>query len=353
EVYRLLTDVLNHENRFATVHVAVQFGARGQISALHIQSIDGHKDNRFYRPPLRRLWDRLRLAFAHGHTLRARSLVGRIIRDVFVRTTPLVAPLLQLLGHLEVYLGARAFRRRAEARGRAVTLPTIAVDDDAPLQLDQLWNPLLLPAAQAPVPCTLSSDDGHSLTLITGPNSGGKTRLLQAIGLAQLLGQSGLYVAASTAQLRRVHGLFISLVARETADQAEGRLGRELTRIRALLEAVDPPALVILDELCSGTNPSEGIEVFGLVLRILERLTPRAFITTHFLDYARQLEAQRPIDALRFLQVEVDAGQRPTYRFVPGVAATSMAAVMAERLGMTFERLDALARARQDEVSGP
>lgn len=178
--------------------------------------------------------------------------------------------------------------------------------------------------------------------MITGPNSGGKTRLLQAVGLAQLLGQAGVYVPARRARIPLLDGLFASITERATVDQTEGRLGTELVRIRELFEAASPRSMLILDELCSGTNPSEAEEIVLMVLQLLERLRPVAFVTTHFLDFSRRLESERPVSHLRFLQVELDRNQRSTYQFVPGVAETSLAANTAKRLGVTFEELSTL-----------
>ncbi len=153
-----------------------------------------------------------------------------------------------------------------------------------------------------------------------------------------MLGQSGLLVPCRSARLPVCRGLFASITAPTEADQVEGRLGSELLRVRKLLETAPPGSLVLLDELCSGTNPSEAIEIVTMVLRLLHELGPVAFITTHFLDFARRLEAEPPVEDLHFLQVEVDEAQRSTYQFVPGVATTSMAAT-ARRLGVTFEEL--------------
>jgi DNA mismatch repair protein MutS2 len=175
--------------------------------------------------------------------------------------------------------------------------------------------------------------------LITGPNSGGKTRLLQSLGLFQLLGQAGLYVPAREAQLSLAPSLIVSLIQETRADQPEGRLGMELLRIRQLFEQLPPGAVVILDELCSGTNPSEGEEIFELVIRSLSRLHPQAFITTHFLAFSARLEKERRIADLLFLQVELGAGDAPTFQFVPGVARTSLAGHAAARLGVTGEQL--------------
>jgi DNA mismatch repair protein MutS2 len=97
--------------------------------------------------------------------------------------------------------------------------------------------------------------------------------------------------------------------------------------------------MVILDELCSGTNPSEGEEIFELVVNMLTRLEPQAFITTHFLAFAARLERERKIEDLRFLQVEIGMNEQPTYQFAPGVARTSLASHAAARLGVTGEQL--------------
>jgi DNA mismatch repair protein MutS2 len=113
-------------------------------------------------------------------------------------------------------------------------------------------------------------------------------------------------------------------------------------RIRALFERLPPGAMVMLDELCSGTNPSEGEEIFELVVRMLSRLSPQAFITTHFLAFASRLERQGSIPDLRFLQVDLGANQEPTYQFEPGVAKTSLAGRAAARLGVTGEQLSSL-----------
>ncbi len=153
------------------------------------------------------------------------------------------------------------------------------------------------------------------------------------------------------------NGLFASLVYRDVADQLEGRLGTELIRIRNLFQAVGPGSLILLDELCSGTNPSEAAEIVVTVLRLLEKLNPIAFVTTHFLDLARKLESSPPVQNLGSLQVQINEQQRSTYQFVRGVADTSMAVGTARRLGVDFEQLsqliDTRARRGADSIEEP
>jgi DNA mismatch repair protein MutS2 len=222
-----------------------------------------------------------------------------------------------------------------------VSLPDLVAAEE-PRALLGLFNPLLVAHGVKAVPCDLTTDRHATTVLVTGPNSGGKTRLLQSLGLTQLLAQSGLFVPARSARLCLTPGLVVSLIEETKADQAEGRLGTELLRIRALFERLPPGAMVLLDELCSGTNPSEGEEIFELVVRMLTRLAPQAFITTHFLAFAARLERERTIADLRFLQVDLGPDHKPTYQFAPGVAHTSLAAHAAARLGVTGDQLMAL-----------
>jgi DNA mismatch repair protein MutS2 len=180
------------------------------------------------------------------------------------------------------------------------------------------------------------------VSLVTGPNSGGKTRLLQAIGIAQLLGQNGLFVPAREARIVTTDGVFASFGQAPAADASEGRLGTELLRVRALFESMCLGGMVLVDELCSGTNPSEGEELFRTVVALLGELDPQAFLSTHFLTLAADLEARPPDPRLQFLQVELDPKGLPTYQFVPGVAKTSLAFQTAARLGVTRDDLAAL-----------
>ncbi len=336
--HETLRALLDYEGNYTLLDLRIRVGADGRIRNLEIDEIDDNAGNRFYLSPLRRWSEMVRLRW-RGATFTQRELVNRVILDVYRRIAPVFSTLVQVLGHIEVYLVARAFAARAESAGLRVCLADVRPGGS--IVLRDLFNPLLLQTQGPPVPCSIEPTSGEAVTIVTGPNSGGKTRLLQALGLVQLLGQSGLYVPAAEARLPLAASMFASLVHQDGADLTEGRLGTELVRIRTLFQGVMPTAVVLMDELCSGTNPSEAAEIISMVLRLLRKLSPQAFITTHFLDIAKDLSDAPPIDDLEFLQVEIDERQASTYQFVPGVATTSLAVGTAQRLGVDFERLAA------------
>lgn len=337
EPYRSLADLLRYDDRLATLSLKVGVGADGHIRGFEVVSVAEDADNPFVSPPWRRWLAKVEL-FARGYRFSDGEVMTRLVDAVFSGVESEIVALPQLFGDLEFYLGALSFADRARAQGLQVCLPEI-VRPEAPRALSGLFNPLLLMSGIEPVPCDLVSSRLATTVLVTGPNSGGKTRLLQSVGLTQLLAQAGCFIPARSGAVALTSALVVSLIQETRADAAEGRLGTELVRIRELFERLPPGAMVLLDELCSGTNPSEGEEIFELVVEMLSKLSPQAFITTHFLTFAARLERERKIPDLSFVQVELGADRRATYQFVPGVATTSLAGHAAERLGVTGEQL--------------
>jgi DNA mismatch repair protein MutS2 len=347
EAYRSMADLLDYDEHLATLSLSVRVGADGRVRGFDVTQVRERRDNPFALSPARRWLAKIEMLL-RGYRFGDGEIMARLLDAVFEGIEDHVLSLLPLLGEMELYLGALGFRDLAEAAGLEVSLPELreasyAGDpDEGPRVLLGLWNPLLVANGGRVVPCDLVTDRPDTTLLITGPNSGGKTRLLQSAALAQLLAQVGVFVPARTASLVTVPGLVVSLIQETRFDQGEGWLGMELLRIRALFEELGPGAMVILDELCSGTNPSEGEEIFELVISLLARLRPQAFITTHFLTFAARLAREKSIRGLRFLQVELDPAQKSTYQFVAGVATTSLASHAATRLGVTRDELDRL-----------
>ena len=337
KAYEKMAALLDHHDGMASIELAAVVGADGRLRHLEILGVREQKKNPFFRRPLRRWWDRLRIIFRR-YSLQGGELAERMVMGVFQEVAPAMARVVQLVCHLELYAATRSFATETRERGLDVCLPELS--EGAVLEVDGLFNPLLLSLTPRPVPTDLCMAGPAPIMLITGPNSGGKTRLLQAVGILQVLAQSGLYAPCARARLPLVKGLFASIVELDRADQAEGRLGTEMMRLRTLFETVPDGSLILLDELCSGTNPSEAIEIVDVVLRLLRQIDPIAFVTSHFLDFADTMQRSPTVADLGFLQVEVDSDRGATYRFVPGVATTSLAVGTARRLGVAFDELE-------------
>jgi DNA mismatch repair protein MutS2 len=341
--WQRLVRLVDLEGNVATVDVRLRLGADGTVRGFGVLAIR-ETENDILPGPFRRFLQRLFSVFL-GYRYGESEVVVRLLEEVFSPHGDDVVEILAMTGALELYLSALGFRDLAKEKGLAVCLPELATGA-AERVVEGLFNPLLFLQDVKPVPCDVPVPRHDALVVVTGPNSGGKTRLLQALALTQLLGQVGIFVPAAKARLVRAPRLFLSLVTDGDAAQVEGRLGTELLRIRKLFEQLEPGSVAILDELCSGTNPNEGEAIFEMVVSLLPRVGPQVFVSTHFLGLAARLERERPVASLAFLQVELDADERPTFQFVPGVATTSLAHKVAARLGVTREELAALVDAK-------
>ncbi len=345
--YRRLLDLLDYEERAVGVELRLGVGRDGRLRQVQLLELEPNQHSAFYVSPLRRLWQRLLLLW-RGAPLRATELVYRTFDEVFAGLVAPVTALLVVLADLEVYLAGQGLRGRAAQAGLETCLAELQAE---PSCFEALWNPHLLVAGVRPVATDVCFEPGAYGVVLSGPNSGGKTRALQAVALAQLLGQAGFPVPARSARLRWASSLVVSMREPGSADHCEGRLGAELLRVREVFERAKPGVFVVLDELCSGTNPSEAEEIFRLVLELLELLEPQVLVSTHLLDFITRFQAEQP-RGLTFFQVELDAERRPTYRVVPGVATTSLARETAARLGVTRAELTALVeRARHPGAS--
>jgi len=352
-IYRRLAQVLDFDQNMAVLQVRLVLGSDGKIRDFNLVEADENVDNPLLLSPWKRFFSRW-IAWFRGYRYTESEVLLKVVDDVFADLEDVILPCFDIVGDVELYLAALGFKDRAEKEGLEVCLPEIAEvpeEGRGPRRIDGLFNPLLLLQGITPVPCDIATGGHDALVLVTGPNSGGKTRMLQGLALTQLLGQSGLFVPAREAEITRAPTMFVSLVEGAPADQKEGRLGTELMRVRELFEQLEPGTLVILDELCSGTNPSEGIAIFNMVLSLLPRLHPQVFVSTHFLDMARELADSDVVDRLEFLQVELDEVDDPTYQFVEGVAPTSLAHNVASRLGVTLEELTALVERQETKAA--
>jgi DNA mismatch repair protein MutS2 len=348
ESHARLLKLLELEDGCAAIDVRLRVGYDGQLRHFEIVRVSEQTLNPFYASQLGRLVRKL-LLFVRGFRFSDAEVLSRFVDQVFEGIEGELARMFQLLGDLEFYLAALSFRDAANRHGLRVCLPSFVGDDgSAPSgtrALVALFNPLLLGGDVAPTPCTIEQARHNQTVVLTGPNSGGKTRLLQALSLTQLLGQVGFFVPAERAELVWAQAMFVSISEASHAGQREGRLGMELMRIRSVFESARLGAFVVVDELCSGTNPGEGEEIFEMVLSLLRELDAQALVSTHFLQFAQRLAASgERVEryGMHFLQVELDARQSPTYQFVPGVAQSSLAHLTASRLGVTRDELAAL-----------
>ena len=205
-------------------------------------------------------------------------------------------------------------------------------------------HPLLLAGAGAVVPFDLEMDPSERTLLISGPNTGGKTVLLKAVGLASAMAQSGIVPPVGAgSRLPAFGGFFADIGDRQSITASLSTFSAHVAMLRRILAEADAGSLVLLDEVGSGTDPAEGAALAGAILASLTARGALTLATTH-LGALKDLASHTPGVVNASLQFDA-ATLTPTYRFVKGVPGRSYGLAIARRLGIEPEILtDAEAR---------
>lgn len=206
------------------------------------------------------------------------------------------------------------------------------------IHIRQGRHPLL--DAEKCVPVSVKLGDTAQALLITGPNTGGKTVTLKTLGLFTLMAQSGLQVPCqSGSELAMFDQVFADIGDEQSIAQNLSTFSGHVANIVRILKVCGRRALVLLDELGSGTDPAEGAALAKSILSELLAHNARIVATTH---YGELKEFAYSRDGVENAAVEFDVETlKPTYRLLQGVPGSSNAFHIARRLGMPNRVVDA------------
>ena len=205
-------------------------------------------------------------------------------------------------------------------------------------------HPLLLAGSEPVVAFDLEMDPSERTLLISGPNTGGKTVILKAVGLASAMAQSGIVPpVGGGSRLPVFGGFFADIGDRQSISASLSTFSAHVAMLRRILADADAGSLVLLDEVGSGTDPAEGAALAAAILASLTARGALTLATTH-LGALKDLASHTAGVVNASLQFDA-ATLTPTYRFVKGVPGRSYGLAIARRLGIAGEILsDAEAR---------
>ncbi|MCR5119408.1 MAG: hypothetical protein K6B44_07290 [Lachnospiraceae bacterium] len=160
--------------------------------------------------------------------------------------------------------------------------------------------------------------DGRQLVIITGANQGGKSTFLRSIGIAQVMFQCGLMVAAKEYRSGLYSSIFAHFTRREDSAMNSGRLDEELRRMDQIVSNLDENSLLLLNESFATTTEKEGSAIAYDIVRALKEQGVSIFTVTHLLSFAQRVyEESKDDEKVAFLSAEhLEDGSR-TYRMIP------------------------------------
>ncbi len=249
------------------------------------------------------------------------ELEGRALNEVanaVAQSADHILNFLQMLRcELAFYLGCLNLYDQLTQKKRPTCFPDPTGDENPELVATGLYDINLSLRVTDEVVGNDVGGAGKSLIMITGANQGGKSTLLRSIGQAQLMMQSGLFVAAERYQGSVCTGLFTHFKREEDATMQSGKFDEELSRMDEIADAVHAGCLVLFNESFAATNEREGSEVAGQIIRALLEAGIRVIFVTHLYDLANRWYRQGLDEAL-FLRAErLSDGQR-TFRLPEG-----------------------------------
>ena len=212
-------------------------------------------------------------------------------------------------------------------------------------------HPLLLAEGVDAIPFDLALDETELGLVISGPNTGGKTVLLKAVGVINALAQSGVVPPVGEGTVLPVYATILPDIGdRQSIAASLSTFSAHLLALREALDAAAPTTLILLDEVGAGTDPLEGAALAGAALEALVARGARVIATTH-LGELKELAARSPRIVNASLQFDVTT-LTPTYRLVKGMPGRSYGLVIARRLGLPAAVVaDAEARVPEAERS--
>ncbi|MBL0889958.1 MAG: Smr/MutS family protein [Gemmatimonadaceae bacterium] len=297
--------------------------ARGYVGGI-VHDSSGTGATIFVEPPA---------AVEFGNRVRELELeeqreVEKVLRELTEELHPYHEAMLQAW-HALVALDALYARARYSLSANCAPLEFTA--PSAGLRILNGRHPLLLASGVPVVAFDLTMDANERTLLVSGPNTGGKTVLLKAIGLLCMMAQAGVPApVGSNSCLPVFDDVFADVGDEQSIEASLSTFSAHLKNLGEILQSATPSSLVLVDELGSGTDPSEGAALGGAILETLTSRGTLTLATTH-LGQLKLLATEVP--GVVNASLQFDAVQlAPTYRLLKGVPGRSYGLSIARRL---------------------
>ncbi|PKA56534.1 DNA mismatch repair protein MSH1, mitochondrial [Apostasia shenzhenica] len=174
----------------------------------------------------------------------------------------------------------------------------------------------------------------HSLFLLTGPNGGGKSSLLRSVCAAALLGICGLMVPAQSAIVPPFDSIMLHMKAYDSPADGKSSFQIEMSELRTVITGATKRSLVLVDEICRGTETAKGTCIAGSIVEKLDEIGCLGIVSTHLHGiFDLPLSIKNIMQKAMGIEV-VNGDIKPTWKLIDGVCAESLAFQTAQKEGL-------------------
>ncbi|RXH78431.1 hypothetical protein DVH24_001949 [Malus domestica] len=182
--------------------------------------------------------------------------------------------------------------------------------------------------------------DMQSLFLLTGPNGGGKSSLLRSICAAALLGICGFMVPAESASIPHFDSIMLHMKSYDSPADGKSSFQVEMSEIRSIVTGATKRSLVLVDEICRGTETAKGTCIAGSIVETLDAIGCLGIISTHLHGiFSLPLNTKNTVNKAMGT-VYVDGQTKPTWKLMDGICRESLAFETAKREGIPETIID-------------
>ena len=269
--------------------------------------------------------------------------IERILRELSLKVKEFGPQLLANMETLSI-LDALFAKAQFGVKTSGTTATLVKTGD---LKIVKGWHPLLDQIKA--IRNTYELVSPYKILLISGPNTGGKTVTLKTIGLFTLLTYAGIPIPCESAQIPLYDQLFVDIGDSQSIEESLSTFSAHMAILGNIFKHADPNSLVLIDELCSGTDPKEGE---NLAIAVLEHFRQQGiyFIGSTHYGKLKAYALEHPEVLIASMAFDLEKLE-PTFKYQPGISGQSNAFEIATRFGFPTEIIERASQLKKDDQS--